>query len=190
MQLGQSGLGGTGAAGGAGQQRSGFIGRDDNANRFVGSSGAGAQGGAGQQGRNGLNQRNQMNRNQQGQNRNRGNAQNQQFMNQGNQNFGGGSGQQQQRTIRPRQKVAFTYPATSQTKLQTALNTRFDKLAKRAGFEGVQIVADGDKVTLRGQVDTEDTRKLAAMLASIEPGVSSVTNELTVQTPEPPEPGE
>jgi osmotically-inducible protein OsmY len=111
-------------------------------------------------------------------------------MNQGNQNFGGGSGQQQQRTIRPRQKVAFTYPATSQTKLQTSLNVRFDKLSKRAGFEGVQVVADGDKVTLRGQVDTEDTRKLAAMLASIEPGVSSVTNELTVQTPEPPEPGE
>lgn len=191
MQLGgQSGLGGTGMMGGAGQQRQGFVGRDDTANRFVGSSVAGAQGGAGQQGRNGLNQRNQMNRNQQGQNRNRGNARNQQFMNQGNQNLGGNQGQQQQRTIRPRQKVAFTYPAMSQTKLQTALNTRFDKLSKRAGFEGIEIVADGDRVTLRGQVDNEDTRKLAAMLASIEPGVSTVANELTVRTPEPPEPVE
>lgn len=185
----QSGLGSTGMGANTAQQRSTFVGRDDTANRFVGSSVAGQQGG--QQGRNGLNQRNQMNqmgRNQQG--RNRGGAQNQQFMNQGNQNFGGNQGQQQQRTVRPRQKVAFTYPATTQTKLQTALNTRFDKLAKRGGFEGIEIVADGDRVILRGQVDTDDTRKLAAMLASIEPGVSSVSNELTVQTPEPPEPGE
>lgn len=183
----QSGMGATGMTGNATQQRSTFVGRDDTANRFVGSSVAGAQGG--QQGRNGLNnQRNQQGRNQQG--RNRGNAgQNQQFMNQGNQNYGGNS-QQQMRTIRPRQKVAFTYPTMTETKLQTSLNVRFDKLSKRGGFEGVQVVADGDKVTLRGQVDTEDARKLAAMLVSIEPGVSAVSNELTVKTPEPADPTE
>jgi osmotically-inducible protein OsmY len=128
-----------------------------------------------------------MNRNQQG-NRNQGrganrgnnnNQQQQQFTNQGSQR--GNS----TRSIRPQLKVAFKSPSPISATMQKKLNVRFDGLSKREGMGGVNVDVNGGKVTLRGQVDSEDSRKLAAMLVSLEPGVRSVQNDLTVNPPVP-----
>lgn len=187
--LGMGGMSGMGAGGAGvgmqqgqiatqpGQRRSTFVGRDDSANRFLGSSTAGNQ--QMNQGRNGQ-------RNRQGVNRAGRNAQQQNFMNQGNQ-FGGNSAAQQ-RQIRPQLKAAFTYTPPSVQATQVRLTTRFEKLAARAGVSNISIETDVDhNVILRGLVDTEDNRKLAAILVALEPGVRSVQNELTVTSPEPTE---
>ena len=56
------------------------------------------------------------------------------------------------------------------------------------GLSGVSVAVNDGKVTLRGQVNSEESRKLAGMLVALEPGVRSVQNDLTVA--EPPAPGE
>jgi len=152
-----------GMAGAAGGQRTGLVGQQNT--RFVGMAAAGQQ----QAG-----QMNQFN-NRQGQNRNtnRNQAQNQ------NQNQAG-AGASNQRTIRPQLTVNFKHPMASSEKTSTILLTRFEKLSKRTDFKGITIDANGSRVTLRGEVDSAETGRLAAMLTRLEPGVRSVQNELTV----------
>jgi osmotically-inducible protein OsmY len=50
-------------------------------------------------------------------------------------------------------------------------------------FGGVNVSVQGDTVTLRGSVSSENDRLLAAQMAMLEPSVSSVRNELTVAVP-------
>ena len=50
-------------------------------------------------------------------------------------------------------------------------------------FGGVNVSVQGDTVTLRGIVTSENDRLLAAQMAMLEPSVSSVRNELTVAVP-------
>ncbi|MFN0055400.1 MAG: BON domain-containing protein [Planctomycetales bacterium] len=190
---GQSGLGQTNGLGGAaaGQQR-GLLGANTNQNGFLGAT---------QQGQSVAGGRNQMNNNQQRnqfgtRGGNRGNNNNQ-FQQQNFANQGGQGNASNLRQIRPQQRVAFEFQKIAPAKTETTLTKRFDqlsvrfeKLKLRSSFRGVQIDAEEGKVTLRGQVDTEETRKLAVMLVSLEPGVRSVQNELTVANPSPPEPAE
>jgi osmotically-inducible protein OsmY len=150
----------------------GFIGAADNAGRFVGNQNAGTQSlqgtsmsgtqfggqfGGGQfgdrsQGQNGFSQQNNFNQ------------------------------QQNRRMIRPQQRIAFEYPQRAQESIQTDLSARFERLqTTRPELEGVEIVlAANSEVVLRGQVRTEEDKKLAAMYARMEPGVRSVRNELTI----------
>jgi osmotically-inducible protein OsmY len=50
-------------------------------------------------------------------------------------------------------------------------------------FGSVNVSVQGDTVTLRGTVSSENDRLLAAQMAMLEPSVSSVRNELTVAVP-------
>ncbi len=162
---GQGGAGGAGGVPGQGGQRTAPVGQGNN--RFVGQTQ--------------FNQQNQS-MNQQGQNRaanTRGRAgQNQ---NQAMNPFGSGAGGAPQRVIRPQHKVAFEYSRPTTEKLTTNITVRFSKLSSRAAFKGVSMETDGTVVTLRGEVDKSETRRLAGMLAAIEPGVRKVKNELTVK---------
>jgi osmotically-inducible protein OsmY len=163
------GMGMTGAqgAGGAAGQAGRFVGQTNN--RFVGMAAAGQQ------------QPQNQNRN----NQNRNNANRNQAQNQ-NQNQAG-AGANSQRAIRPRLTVNFDYPLPTVQKTTTVLSKRFEKLSKRAAFKGVTLEADGGLVTLRGEVDTPETSRLAAMLTRLEPGVRTVQNELTVARAPAPE---
>lgn len=166
MSLGASGFGagqGMTGAGGTTGQRTGFVGQSNT--RFVGNAQAGQNPG-----------QNQNIRQNTAGNRRTGQNQNQ---NQG----AGGAGQQ--RSIRPRLVVSFTPPRPSTEKVTTTLSTRFQKLSDRAGFENVTVEAEGNRVILRGEVASTETSRLAGMLARLEPGVRSVTNELTVKPPAP-----
>ena len=163
-----TGMGQTGAAGG--QQR--FVGQQNQA-RFVGQTQAGQQqagltnAGRGAQGRGGRNARGG------NQNQNPFTAQ-------------GGAGGQQQRTIRPSLKVAIDYPAPTAVTTSKSLKGRYKNvLASRAGMSGVTVETSGSTVILRGMVDSEDTRRLAATIARLEPGVRTVQNDLTVSAPVP-----
>lgn len=173
--FGGAGAGGAGASGQTGMTgpaiatelgslsatagQGGFIGRADNAGRFVGNQTASQQSiqgtntpQFGNRGQGGNNQQNNFN-------------------------------QQTRRTIRPQQKIAFQFPARAQAAIQTNLSTQFQRLQTgRPELQGVEVqLAANSEVVLRGAVPTEDDKKLAAMLARMEPGVRSVKNELTIQ---------
>jgi hypothetical protein len=160
--MGNTAMGGMGAAGG---QRQGLVGQANT--RFVGNQQA-------MQNQTGQNQFN--NRQNTG---NRGRGQN------ANQNNNQAGANQNQRTVRPQLIVAFDRPQGVAERSTLTLAQRFQKLSSRKAFEGITIEADGGKLTLRGEVDSAQTGKLAVTLARMEPGVKSVKNELTVREPAP-----
>lgn len=145
----------------------GFIGQSDNVGRFVGGNLATQQGAGGAQNVQG-------NFNQGG---GRGAGQSFNEQNRGNQ------GTQARQAIRPRFKVAFDYTPRAATRVQSVLVGRMDRIkSRRAGLEGIDIeIGDGGKVTLNGNVGTEDQRKFAEALARLEPGVRSVKNNIKVR---------
>lgn len=90
--------------------------------------------------------------------------------------------------IRTRFAIAFDSPviANSSTGSQnrasrgTTLNARLGKISalNRLGSISTEVV--GREVTLRGTLRTEQDRKLAERIVLLEPGVSTVRNEITV----------
>lgn len=126
-------------------------------------------------------------------------AQFNQFGRQGNQfNRGGGfnqfgnTGGRTRQAVRPRLQIAFSHRKIESSLITTSLSQRMARLplGKVAGAGITFVTNDSGQVTLRGEVDSARTMKLAAILARFEPGVRSVKNELTVKTssatPEPP----
>lgn len=159
---GTTGQAGAQTQGVTGQRRTTFVGQG-NTGRFVGSAQASPQQGAG---------RFQQNRGAGGNFGQDGGLQ--------NANGQSNSGTAAQRIIRPQQRVAFTYKQPTAERTATALNTRFKKLSDRVDVQGVTVETAGSTVTLRGTVASEDTRRLAAMMAGLEPGVRTVNNQITV----------
>jgi hypothetical protein len=159
-----------------------FIGRQDaNTGRFTGNQQAGQQGtnrsNTGRTARTGGARRTT--------NENNFNSQN--FQNFGNQGGRGNrSGSASRMNIRPQQRIAFSFPGRDATSIESTLDARFGSLASRqAGFEGVTVSSEADGViVLTGEVDSEESRRLAAVVARLEPGVRSVRNELTVREAE------
>ena len=146
-----------------GQQQGGFIGRGNNANQFIGR---GTQGGQTQLQRNNFSQS--------GRNRNTGGGNNRT----GNRTGTGGT----QRVIRPRLRIAFAYRKPSVSVAVTMLSSRFERLtSRRPSLSGVRIETGAEgEVTLQGTVNSAETRKLAEIMARMQPGVRKVHNELSV----------
>ncbi len=88
------------------------------------------------------------------------------------------------RTVRPQIIVAFSPPAATADVLTSRLTTRMKKIQK-AGFEGVSVEVEGRHAILRGEVTSEDAKRMAKMLVKLEPGIKSVQNELVVVSPQP-----
>lgn len=152
--FGGSSFGTTQGGGGNG----GFVGRNDTAGRFVGNTQAGQQGFAGQQ------------------------------PNFGGRGQGGGGGfnQTQQstrnlRVLRPQLRVAFSHPTLKADVVTSAVRVRLQSSQAVRKFPGVEAsVDDKFQVTLTGTVESDEQRRLVAILAGFEPGVRSVKNELQV----------
>lgn len=172
----------------------GFVGRNFTAPGFVGVRQAGQTGqgfgrtGAGGFGGGGFNQfgGNQFGgmgfgQNQFGGNRSqRGNDRNQQF---GSQNQTGQFNQQPQIVVRS--EIAFPYPEQAPAAVAGRLEGQLQRIASRRpefGNLAFRLQPNGD-VTLRGTVPDESSRRLAAALVRLEPGVRSVNNELSVAPP-------
>ena len=87
-----------------------------------------------------------------------------------------------QRVVRPRLSIAFDYNSRARPPFRRNSSTEFQRLrTDRPSLDGVQVVFGSDRqAVLRGSVPTENDKKLAAMLARMEPGVRTVKNELTI----------
>ena len=166
--LGQSTTGGTsGLRSSTTSTGQGFTGRGDNAGQFVGNRLAN-QGSTQQTNTRQLgNQRSQLNRSR----------------TTGASNRLGNQTDQNRRVIRPRQQIAFAFPKLGVTAIDNSLQTRVKKLTSQGlAIRGVTWAIDEEGlVILRGEVDSERTRKLAALLVRLEPGVRTVQNELTLK---------
>jgi hypothetical protein len=174
----QQGMGGMGAAG----QQAGLLGMAGGQLIGVGQAGQNGQM-IGQNGQNGMmnNRQGQMGLQNRNNTNRRPGAQNR---NQMNNQMGAGAGNQQQKTtVRPQLVVGFDPPRLDVQTTRSSISTRFSKLASESRFKGIEVETDGNTVTLRGEVDSERTGKLAVILARIEPGIKRVRSELTVASP-------
>ena len=137
---------------------SGFVGRSDNSGRFVGNVNAAQQ--------------------------TTRNSRNFQALQGGNRNVQPGATGQTRLKIRPVHRVAFTYSPRGTARIGASLNLQFTKLAQRhPRFQGLTLALNGsNEVVIRGTVKTESTRKLAAAMARLEPGIRKVKNEIVVKS--------
>lgn len=94
------------------------------------------------------------------------------------------TGGETRRVVRPRQRIAFTYPVRTPTQVATNVRTQFRQVAsRRPSLSGVSVQLNAQGVAvLSGVVESEDRQKLAAALARLEPGVRSVDNRIRVRT--------
>jgi hypothetical protein len=144
-----------------------IVGRDDTAGRFVGDQRLEQFGQGGNTGRNSRD-----------------------FGNRGNRNFdarsgAGGAGRNPQRAraaIRPRQRIAFSYPIRAAETVNIELTRQLLEIAEvQTELAGVAVTIDDSGVaTITGTVDTQEQRRLAELLVRLEPGVRSVRNEMTI----------
>jgi hypothetical protein len=92
------------------------------------------------------------------------------------------TGEAARRVIRPRPEIAFEYDRRDSEAVSGRLATRLEQISRRQpDLQGISIDirADG-AVILTGTVDSENARKLAGVLARLEPGVRLVVNELEI----------
>lgn len=95
---------------------------------------------------------------------------------------GGGQVTAPRRVIRPVLRIAFDYPLP-QSRVASSLNQKLDRVSirlnnrfRRLGLE----VGEKGLVTLRGEVQSESDKKLAAAYVRLEPGVRKIQNDLVV----------
>ena len=86
------------------------------------------------------------------------------------------------RPIVPRHRIAFGFAPKQATAISSQLTTQLAKLSEtNSDFANIQVqVEPGGRVKLQGQVPSNNTRKLVAILVRLEPGVRQVENELSV----------
>ena len=111
-----------------------------------------------------------------------GNTQFQQFNQSNNQR---GATNQIQLPVRP--QIAFEYPQPPPAVIATSLDAQIGRIADRGpAFRGIRFAVEGTVVTLTGFVPDENTKRVAAALVRLEPGVRDVQNELVVAPPPSP----
>ena len=88
-------------------------------------------------------------------------------------------------TIRTIDRATFSYPKRTSASVGATVDASFRRLARRhTGLREVTVVVGADnQAVLRGTVGSDEDRKLAAVVARLEPGVRSVRNEIRVATP-------
>ncbi|WP_390816733.1 BON domain-containing protein [Symmachiella macrocystis] len=93
----------------------------------------------------------------------------------------------------PRLVIRFDVPHRQRAE-PTVIAYRLEESDSFRQLGEIEVVVSGPTATLRGEVASESDRRLAALLATFEPGIDHVQNDLTVNTelklpPLPPEPG-
>ena len=93
----------------------------------------------------------------------------------------------------PRLEIRFDVPRPQSVR-PTVISQRLEESEAFRQLGEIQVSVSGPTATLQGEVASESDRQLAALLASFEPGIDRVQNNLTVNTalkapPLPPEPG-
>ena len=83
----------------------------------------------------------------------------------------------------PRLKVDFGFAPRPTAQVSTELTLRLESSLALAGTGSIEVSKEGGKAILRGQVASERDRRLARLLLLLEPGISTVENQLIVGPP-------
>jgi len=100
-----------------------------------------------------------------------------------NSQFGSQFGQQNQNaknTIRATVKVRFPYNRPPVAQVSERVLARWDRMPLPENLKGVDLQFESGVATLTGKVTTLDEKRMAEKLILLEPGVSSVKNQLEV----------
>lgn len=117
----------------------------------------------------------------------------------GGEDFRGERNSRQRSYYRPALSIAFSPPAVSDAAVAQKLNRQVSLLQNRErgirlnGSSDINVTFEDRTAVLRGSVATAYERDLAERMASLQPGVNQVRNELLVEgesTPESPPPTE
>jgi hypothetical protein len=102
----------------------------------------------------------------------------------------GGSGgpNAAQAWFEPRIDVGFAVTAPAPTAVQINIVAPLHAPALTSRFGTVTASVQGGTVILRGTVNSEEDRALAAQVAMLEPSVSAVQNDLKIAAPAPTSP--
>jgi hypothetical protein len=85
--------------------------------------------------------------------------------------------------VQPVLKIGFPQRQPNTTAIASELSARITRRLKSAPGEPAVVVIKNRVATLQGSVATAHDRRLAELMASLEPGVSRVVNELVVADP-------
>ncbi len=89
--------------------------------------------------------------------------------------------------VRVKLRPAFDTPLSTMRQVSVDLQSRLSSSLDRLGVKDSRITMDGRTLTLEGKVASEHQRALIEKMASLEPGVTSINNRLTVEAPLPPQ---
>ncbi len=107
----------------------------------------------------------------------------------GNQGRNAGTGRNSnQPSLRITRRVAFSFRSAITSDFSATLARRLERSQRIQTRSPVVVSIQGRTVVLQGSVATDHDRALAAQVALLEPGVSSVDNQLVVASPTPSEP--
>jgi len=95
--------------------------------------------------------------------------------------FGAAGGQTNTPAIRTRLRSAVEVPPRSVGRVQQSVNRTLYQLPPRAYNPGLSVRVVDRTAVLQGTVRSEKDRRMSELLMRLEPGVSSVRNDLTVQ---------
>jgi hypothetical protein len=84
---------------------------------------------------------------------------------------------------RPRLRVDFDFARQPTPEINSRLTDRLASSLTRAGTGPVEVSVEGETAILRGEVASERDRKLARLLLLLEPGISTVRDELILKRP-------
>ena len=98
----------------------------------------------------------------------------------GNQAFQNGLGQNSQPRLPTRLSVKFDHPVIPAPAITTNITERITLLKR---FPNVKVTIADRVATVTGSVETESDSLLVDRFVGLEPGVSSVENQLEVQQP-------
>ncbi len=97
----------------------------------------------------------------------------------GGNNFGAGSASAKP-LIRTRLRSAVQVAPMPVKRVEMNANARIYQLPQRQGLQNVQINMVGRTAVIEGTAATDRDRRMAELLMRLEPGVSQVTNKLTI----------
>lgn len=88
--------------------------------------------------------------------------------------------QNQKNTIRATVKVRFPYARPPASQIAQTAMARWNRIPLPEKFNGVSLNFENGVATLTGKVATPEEKRMAEKLILLEPGVSSVQNQLEV----------
>jgi len=98
-----------------------------------------------------------------------------------NSQFGAQNNSQNKKsTIRATAKVRFPYTRPPATQVSRTVMARWNRIPLPERFQGVSLNFENGVATLSGKVATPEEKRMAEKLILLEPGVSSVQNQLEV----------